>query len=68
MDRIEYYEYDWYQLGAPSPEAELIDSTIVEGMRCECGSSMVYVPMSKPGSYIALAVCTRPKCGREREF
>ena len=55
-----------YQHGAPSPEAEQIDSEMASRMTCECGNGMRYDAWHRPGSYIALAVC--PKCGREVAF
>jgi len=58
---------DGYKCKAPSFEAEQIDAEIVAKMKCRrCKSQMRYEPWTRPGSYIALAVC--PNCGAEVEF
>ena len=56
-----------YTPNAPSEEAAEIDAAVVESRRCpECSGAMQYEPWHKPGSYIAIAVCSR--CGAECEF
>jgi hypothetical protein len=60
-----------YQFGAPSAEAEEIDTQVAEGLRCrKCGSSMRYEGYHKNSGgyaeYIALAVCN--ECGYEVSF
>ena len=60
-----------YRFGAPSQEAEEIDTQVAEGLRCrKCGGSMRYEGYHKNGGgyaeYIALAVCNR--CGYEVSF
>jgi len=63
---IDHYLSSGYEFGAPSFEAEQIDSGVVRGMRCKCGGECYYCGFHRVGSYIALAVCR--ECGREREF
>ena len=60
-----------YRCGAPTPEAEEIDSQVASRLKCpHCGSTMYYQGWHRTGnghsSYIALAVCNR--CGYELEF
>ena len=58
---------DGYHPGAPSAEAEAIDSEIASKMRCRmCGGRCHYKAHHRPGSYIALSVCT--VCGFEQAF
>ena len=60
-----------YHFGAPSQEAEDIDSQVAARMECrKCGSSMHYEGYHKTGrgysEYVAVAVCDR--CGYEVAF
>ena len=60
-----------YRFGAPTAEAEKIDSEIASGIECpRCGRSMRYEGYCRRGdgqfSYIALAVCDG--CGHKIEF
>jgi len=58
---------DGFYCRAPNMLAEEIDKPIAESMKCrKCRSKMRYEPWTKPGSYIALAVC--PNCGAEIAF
>ena len=58
---------DGYRPGAPSAEAEAIDSDVVGGMRCrKCGGQCYYESFSRQGSYRAFAICL--DCGYEEEF
>ena len=60
-----------YHFGAPSQEAEDIDSQVAARMKCrKCGGSMHYEGYHKNGrgysEYVALAVCSC--CGYEVAF
>ena len=67
MDRITNMVTKGYRFGAPTREAELIDSQVASRLKCpHCGSTMYYQGWHRSGSYIALAVCRR--CGYELEF
>ena len=64
-------EYQGYLAGAPTTEAEEIDSTMAERIPCpKCGAQMQYRGYHRSyggfRSYIALAVCIR--CGHQVEF
>ena len=66
---MRYCDYwaEGYLPGAPSPEAEEIDTQVAEGYPCPCcGSGCHYEGWHKEGSYIALSVCD--ECGYEEEF
>ena len=56
-----------YRLGAPTLEAERIDSQVAQAIRChQCGGTMHYEGFHRPGEYHALAVCN--KCGYAMAF
>ena len=56
-----------YRLGAPSLEAEEIDSQVAQSICChQCGGTMHYEGFHRPGEYHALAVCNR--CGYVMAF
>ena len=60
-----------YRFGAPTREAEIIDSQVASRLKCpHCAGPMYYQGWHRSGnghsSYIALAVCRR--CGYELEF
>ena len=60
-----------YRFGAPSAEAEEIDSQVASGFKCpHCAGHMHYQGWHRSSSgyasYIALAICSR--CGYELEF
>ena len=60
-----------YHVGAPTPEAEEMDTKAIEGYLCpKCGSPLHYEGycLQDPGyqSYVALAVCDA--CGYELAF
>ena len=58
---------DGYHPGAPSAEAEAIDSEIASKMQCRmCGGRCYYAPYCHNNSYIALAICS--DCGFEQAF
>jgi hypothetical protein len=66
MHSIAHMVAQGYHFGAPSQEAEEIDTQVAEGLRCrKCGGSMRYEGYHKNdggyAEYIALAVCNR--CG-----
>lgn len=65
--KVRDYWAEGYYPGAPTLEAEEIDSKIAEQIRCPiCGGRCGYDAWHKEGSYIALAVCG--DCGYEQEF
>lgn len=70
MNSATIYLAQGYRPGAPDPRAEEIDAAIVRRHKCpRCGSDLRYEAWTDPnGSYIAMMVCTNPKCGWEREF
>lgn len=56
-----------YQAKAPTEAVAAMDARMAERVPCEeCGGPMVYEPWSRPGSYIATAVCG--VCGYVVEF
>ena len=60
-----------YQVGAPTQEAEEIDTRVAEGLRCrKCGGCMHYEGFHRNdggySEYVALAVCN--ECGYEVAF
>ena len=58
---------DGYRFGAPSQEAEEIDSAVAERLRCpRCRGPMHYEGYHRRGSYVALAVCDH--CGYVQAF
>jgi ribosomal protein L40E len=57
-----------YRAKAPTHQAAHIDAEVCARSKCrKCGHhGMRYEPWSRPGSYLALAVC--PRCGHQEEF
>jgi hypothetical protein len=71
MHSIAHMVGQGYRFGAPSAEAEEIDTQVAEGLKCrKCGGPMRYEGYHKNSGgyveYIALAVCNR--CGYEVAF
>jgi C4-type Zn-finger protein len=71
MHSIAHMVAQGYHFGAPTQEAEDIDTQVAEGLRCpKCGGSMHFEGYHKNSGgyaeYIALAICNR--CGYEVSF
>ena len=71
MHSIAHMVAQGYQFGAPSQEAEEIDTQVAEGLKCRrSGGSMRYEGYHKNdggySEYVALAVCN--ECGYAAAF
>ena len=61
------FRADGYRHEAPTDEVAIMDAEIAERYPCpRCGGAMRYDAWSRPGSYVALAVCTQ--CGHQWAF
>ena len=63
-----YFSDSAYKPQPPNHRAADIDREVCANSRCrKCGHhGLNYEPWSRPGSYIAFAVC--PNCGHQEEF